>query len=202
MVTYFPFQGGRGAAVEIALLAAGIPYQFVGIPFADYQTKKSTTDDHAWKNGLPVITIDGKTFSQSLAILRYAGKKGNLYPKDDVAALLCDEVMDIAQDILTKCPQDPDEEVKKAKRIEYARGKMAALFELLNQRAAEAASGFLVGPDLTIGDLVNYFTLKMIRDGMFDHVETTYTDKWPALVAFEAAVADHEVLKAYAASKA
>ena len=38
-----------------------------------------------------------------------------------------------AQDILTRTPQDPDVEVKKAKRTEYAAGKMADYFSLLNQ---------------------------------------------------------------------
>ena len=96
------------------------------MPFGDYQKKKEASDDNAWKNGLPVLTVGGKSYSQSLAMLRYAGKKAGLYPTDDVMALGVDEVMDISQDILTKCPQDPDEEVKKAKRAEYAAGKMAA----------------------------------------------------------------------------
>eukprot|EP00747_Dinoflagellata_sp_TGD_P100604 gnl/TRDRNA2_/TRDRNA2_168083_c0_seq6.p1 gnl/TRDRNA2_/TRDRNA2_168083_c0~~gnl/TRDRNA2_/TRDRNA2_168083_c0_seq6.p1 ORF type:complete len:204 (+),score=35.92 gnl/TRDRNA2_/TRDRNA2_168083_c0_seq6:113-724(+) len=164
--------------------------------------KKGGTADHAWKNGLPVLTVGDKSYSQSLAMLRYAGKKAGLYPTDDLMALGVDEVMDISQDILTKCPQDSDEEVKKAKRGEYAAGKMAALFDLLAQRVDEAGSGFTVGPDLTIGDLCVYFVLKMLRDGMFDHVAADYTDKWPCLAALEKKVAEHEVVKAYNASKA
>ena len=44
-----------------------------------------------------------------------------MYPKDERAALLCDEVMDLCQDILTKAPQDADEELKKANRQAYLR---------------------------------------------------------------------------------
>ena len=58
--------------------------------------------------------------------------------------------MDVCQDILTKCPQDKDEEVKKAKRLEYAAGKMKSLFDLLGQRAEESSSGWLSGSDKTV----------------------------------------------------
>jgi hypothetical protein len=67
-----------------------------------------------------------------------------------LAALAVDEVMDVCQDILTKCPQDKDEEVKKAKRLEYAAGKMKSLFDLLGQRAEESSSGWLCGSDMTV----------------------------------------------------
>eukprot|EP00747_Dinoflagellata_sp_TGD_P100600 gnl/TRDRNA2_/TRDRNA2_168083_c0_seq2.p1 gnl/TRDRNA2_/TRDRNA2_168083_c0~~gnl/TRDRNA2_/TRDRNA2_168083_c0_seq2.p1 ORF type:complete len:300 (+),score=78.62 gnl/TRDRNA2_/TRDRNA2_168083_c0_seq2:34-933(+) len=202
VLTYFPLAGGRGEAVRIALFTAKIPFEDQQMPFQEYQEKKKAVDDNAWKNGLPVLTIGDRSYSQSLAMLRYAGKKAGLYPTDDLMALAVDEVMDVSQDILTKCPQDPVEEVKKAKRQEYAAGKMAALFDVLAQRVTEAGSGFTVGPDLTIGDLCVYFMLKMLRDGMFDHVASDYTDKWPCLAALENKVAEHPVMKAYNAGKA
>ena len=62
-------------------------------------------------------------------------------------------MMDVCQDILTKCPQEKDEEVKKAKRQEYAAGKMKSLFELVAQRAEESGSGWLCGSDMTIAGL-------------------------------------------------
>jgi len=39
------------------------------------QELKAKTTDWAWKNGLPILSVDGKEFTQSLAALRYAGKK-------------------------------------------------------------------------------------------------------------------------------
>ena len=84
------------------------------------QEIKAKTEDYAWKNGLPILSVHGTDFTQSLAALRYAGKKSNLYPKDDLMALAVDEIMDIVQDILTRAPQDPDEATKLTKRAEYA----------------------------------------------------------------------------------
>ena len=56
------------------------------------EEKKKAVDDNAWKNGLPVLTIGDRSYSQSLAMLRYAGKKAGLYPTDDLMALVVDEV--------------------------------------------------------------------------------------------------------------
>jgi len=197
-----PRDGGRGEGVRIALFTAGIKFEDEHMGFEEYQAKKGKTDDHAWKNGLPVLTVDDKSYSQSLAMLRYAGKKAGLYPKDDIEALLVDEIMDLTQDILTKTPQDDDEDVKIAKRKEYADGKMAALFDLLEQRAAEAGTGFIAGADLTVADLCLYVLLKLFRDGMFDHVDPKYPDRWPKVVDLEQRILKHKVLVDYYASKA
>jgi len=187
----------------VCIHAAGIDCTHADLAFPAYQEKKKETKDNAWLNGLPVLTIDGKTYTQSTAMIRYFGKKAKLYPADDVAALAVDEIMDIVQDCLTKCPQDPDAEVKKTKRQEYAAGKMKSLCDLLNQRAEESSSGWLVGNDMTVADLCVYIgLLKMLRSGDFDHVEDTYMDKYPKLVALEKAVPEHPVYKAYSASKA
>jgi len=127
-----------------------LDFQHNDLPFPAYQEKKSSEKNLAWHNGLPVMTVNGTAYTQSLAQLRYVGKKAKLYPTDDIAALAVDEVMDIVQDILTKCPQDKDEESKKTKRQEYASGKMKSLFELLNQRAEETGSGWICSGEMTI----------------------------------------------------
>jgi len=184
-LSYFPFHGGRAAAIEIALYTAGVKYEFEGLSYADYLAKKESSKDTAWNNGMPVLTVGGKTFSQSLAMLRYAGKLGGLYPADPLEAMTVDEVMDCVQDIMTKCPQDKDEEVKKAKRQEYAAGKMNSLVETLAARATQAGSGYMVGSSLTVADLCVFFMVKGIRSGNFDHVDAAYTDKWPVLVTCE-----------------
>jgi len=185
------------------LHAAGIKTTDKFLIYSEYQDLKAKTDDPAWTNGLPVLSVGGKDFTQSLAALRYAGKKSNLYPKDDLEALAVDEVLDIVQDILTKAPQDPDETAKLAKRAEYAAtGKMHSLVSLLNKRAGQDPSPWMVGTDMTVADLCVYFGLmKMIRDGDFDGVPTNYVDSWPALLAVETAVPSHPTFKKFYEAK-
>jgi len=208
VLTYFPspraIPAGRGEAVRIALHAAGIETTSKFLIYSEYQELKANTNDHAWKNGLPILSVAGKDFTQSLAALRYAGKKSNLYPTDHLEALAVDEILDIVQDILTKAPQDPDEAAKLTKRAEYATtGKMHSLVSLLNKRAEQDPSTpWMVGSDLTVADLCLYFGLfKMLRDGDFDGVAKGYIDSWPALAALEAAVPNHPVFTGFYESK-
>ena len=51
--------------------------------------------DHGWKHSQPVLEVDGVSATQSVAHLRYAGKKSGLYPTDDMQALRVDEILDI-----------------------------------------------------------------------------------------------------------
>ena len=55
-------------------------------------------------------------------------------------------------------------------------GAVAALFLYLSVEAAAAGTSFLSGPELTIGDLTAYFTLKLLRDGMFDYSSRSFQD--------------------------
>ena len=129
-------------------------------------------------------------FTQSLAMLRYAGRlgDGSLYPSDPVAGLAVDELLDIGADILTRCPQDKDPEVKKAKRLEYAAGKMKAYFDILNARLVSTEGALFFGDAPTVADLSIYYLVAMIRTGNFDYIEGTWVDQWPAVAAFEAAM--------------
>jgi glutathione S-transferase len=180
---YFDFVGGRGSACRIALKEAGL-LNDNRVKFPDYQAMKGEKGPE-YQNGLPVCIIDGEAYTQSGAIMRYAGKKSGLYPADDFEALKVDEIVDIAADILVKCPQDPDEEVKKKKRQEYAEGKMKSLFNLVAKRIQLNGSGWTAGPKLTIADLALYFVVQMIRSGNFDHVASDYCDQWPELAEYE-----------------
>jgi glutathione S-transferase len=179
---YFDFVGGRGSACRIALKEAGL-LNDNRVKFPDYQAMKDKGPEYA--NGLPVCIIEGVPYTQSGAIMRYAGKKCGMYPSDDLEALKVDEMLDIAADILTKCPQDPDEEVKKKKREEYAAGKMKSLFSLVALRIQQCGSGWTAGPKVTIADLALYFIVKMIRSGDFDHVAADYCDQWPEVAEYE-----------------
>jgi len=111
--------------------------------------------------------------------------------------------MDVCQDALTKCPQDADEAVKKAKRQEYAAGKLKSYMDTLSGLLESSGGPFFTGKELTLADLVaKYYLIDMIRTGDFDHVAPEYVDAWPLLLAHNAAVSEHSLVKAYAASTA
>lgn len=127
--------------------------------------------------------------TQSAAIARYAGKLAGLYPDDPADALLVDEIIDTSNEVLSSCPQNPDNEVKKTLREEWVAGKLQ---KFLTFFAAKAASGtYLVGGKLSLADLYLHGTLKSLREGGFDFVPTDVDAAHPALGAwFDFVVAD------------
>eukprot|EP01052_Picozoa_sp_SAG31_P024816 SAG31_NODE_2136_length_6360_cov_5.316882_5_plen_227_part_00 len=119
---YFDFDGGRGPICRIALHASGLPWVDVRVKGADFGAAKA---EGKYMTGLPVLKLpSGRIITQSTAIARFAAKHGDagLYPTDPEAALLVDELICVAEDALTKTPSDPDQEIKKTKREEYAAG--------------------------------------------------------------------------------
>ena len=74
--------------------------------------------------------------------------------------------MDSCTEILAKCPQDKDQDKKKALREEFAAGWMKSAFDRLEQDCSE--TGFMFGDTVTCGDItLYYYILAMIRSGQF-----------------------------------
>jgi len=88
---------GRGYAIRVALKYGGISFEDKRIPFSEWPKLKPTTPYQS----VPLITIDGKIYAQSNAILRYVAKFTGLYPTDDILALEVDEICDASEDIGT-----------------------------------------------------------------------------------------------------
>lgn len=86
---------GRAEGVRIALHHAGVAFTDDRMDFATWKGIKESTPGKA----LPTLTVGNTTYTQSIAMLRWAGKKSDLYPKDDLKAFRCDEVMDLCQDV-------------------------------------------------------------------------------------------------------
>ena len=71
----------------MCLHAANIDFDDNRVSYQEYQDLKKSNFDHSWKNGLPVLSVGGTDHTQSIAHLRYAGKKSGLYPKAHLPAL-------------------------------------------------------------------------------------------------------------------
>ena len=79
---------------------------------------------------------------------------------------------------------------------------MHSLVSLLEQRATETDSPWMVGQEMSVADLAVFFSvLKMLRDGDFDGVQADYIDAFPKLAALEKALPEHDVIKAWYATK-
>jgi len=94
-LTYFDFPG-RGELARLIFTYGKVAFEDKRIQFQDFPALKPTLPC----GQLPVLNVDGKVYTQSAAIARYAAKIAGLYPNDPLAALEADSVVDAVVDIL------------------------------------------------------------------------------------------------------
>ncbi len=93
-LTYFNIEG-VAEKIRLAFVLAGINFEDDRINSEDWAALKPTT-----KYGqLPVLTIDGVEYSQSDAMLRMAGRCGDLIPTDPLEEMRMNEAIGISDDL-------------------------------------------------------------------------------------------------------
>jgi prostaglandin-H2 D-isomerase / glutathione transferase len=152
---YFDILGGGGEPIRNAFKIAGVDFEDNRIQFSEWASMKNSNDTWLYKQ-LPILEIDNEPFAQSAAILRYVGKVTGLYPADPMEALMVDEIMDCFHDIRGKLstvnflPEDMQKTVRDKLIQEY----LVPYYERIEKRISTNFTGFVVGDDLTIADLV------------------------------------------------
>lgn len=86
-LTYFNFTG-RGELARLIFHFGGVTFEDNRVDHAALATLKPTLP----LGQLPVLEVDGLTYSQSMAIARYAAKVAGLYPEDPLLALGVDMI--------------------------------------------------------------------------------------------------------------
>ena len=181
----------------MCLGAAGIEFENkVFADFADFRAQRDTPAGAiAMPLGqVPVLTLpDGTIVCQSGAHMRYAGRKAGMYPRDDdVRALLIDEIVFTADELMAKCPQHADPEIKKTLREAFTKDVIPKFAKFLAAKLGD--KDFFVG-DLSIADLALFGSLQGISSGNWDHVpKDCISGPFPTLGAFEARVRAHPLV--------
>nr|QGZ00482.1 glutathione S-transferase sigma1 [Glyphodes pyloalis]QOL02382.1 glutathione S-transferase sigma 1 protein [Glyphodes pyloalis] len=148
---------------------------------------------------MPVLEIDGKQYTQSLAIARYLGRKYGLGGADAEEDFEIDQNVDFVNDIRAKAAvvcYEADEELKKKKHEDFSKNVYPVLLAKLNQ-IAEKNNGHIALGKLTWADFV--------FAGMFDYLKHMTQDpelgsKYPALQKVVDKVYALPQLQAYLAS--
>jgi glutathione S-transferase len=195
-LSYFDFDGGRGEPARLALHIGGVAFEDHRIPGKDWPAFRDKTPFFA----MPVLEVDGKVVSQSNSINRYVGKLTGLYPKDDWQALLCDEVMDAAEDIGTRVASTIElpEDAKKKTREELAAGRITRYLEQLQSRLKDAGGEYFADKRLTVADLKLFMFIRWLRSGVLDHIPKDLVDRVaPSLVKHFDRVANHPKVAEY-----
>jgi prostaglandin-H2 D-isomerase / glutathione transferase len=195
-LTYFDFDGGRGEPARLALTVGGVAFEDHRIAGKDWPAFRDKTPFFA----MPTLEVDGKVVSQSNSINRYVGKLTSLYPKDDWQALLCDEIMDAAEDIGTRVAQTMDlpEDAKKKAREELVAGRITRYLDQFQERLAAAGGEYFADKRLTVADLKVFMWIRWLRSGVLDYIPKDLVDRVaPLLVQHFERVASHPRVAEY-----
>jgi len=199
---YFDFDGGRGEPARLALHIGKVPFEDVRIGMKDWPQQR----DQAPFQALPTLEVEGKVVAQSNSINRYVGKLAGLYPQDNLQALLCDEVMDAAEDVGTRIGGTIDlpADAKKKAREELAAGRIPRYLEQLQLRLKAAGGEYFADRQLTVADLKIFQLVRWLRSGALDHIPKDLVDRVAPLLVqhFERIANRPEVAQYYARRKA
>ena len=195
-LSYFAFDGSRGLECRLALTLAGLPFEDKRLDREQWAALKPQTPYGA----MPVLEVDGRTLSQSNAILTWVGRTHDLHPADPWRAAEHEAVMCSVEDLRAKLPgtSGMTDEEKKAARQEFAAGWLARWAESTSQLIR---GPFLDGDRMSVADVKLYTILRAFHSGAYDHLPGSTFDAWPKVQALYAAVDAHPAVRGWFASR-
>ncbi|WP_299194436.1 glutathione S-transferase family protein [uncultured Amphritea sp.] len=194
-VTYFDIDGGRAEPIRLALHCLGQDFEDYRFQFSEFaEVRKGTPFGQ-----VPVVELNGEQITQSNALCRYFGKQAGLYPEDDYQALLCDEVMDVVEDISHKLSATmtmTGEALRNAR--EQLVGPLTTYLKWLGARLIKQGGEYFAENRLTIADLKVFVVVQWLGSGMLDHLPATLVqDCAPELLAHLDRVTSDPKIKSY-----
>jgi glutathione S-transferase len=205
-VIYFD-AAGRAEVTRIMLHAAGIPFTDTRIDGKDWPALKPTTP----MGSIPLLKIDGISYTQSVPQMRYAARLADFYPSDPLEGLVIDEAMECLNELMAEAPKGGTDEELKEKRQAFQHGKMTQISKLLESRIQVSGhgKGFSKQPCVEdvghtrkpcVADLALYMTVQSISGGDWTYIDANYFEQFPGITATCEMIADDEQVKAYYAS--
>eukprot|EP00746_Dinoflagellata_sp_MGD_P120462 gnl/MRDRNA2_/MRDRNA2_55982_c0_seq1.p1 gnl/MRDRNA2_/MRDRNA2_55982_c0~~gnl/MRDRNA2_/MRDRNA2_55982_c0_seq1.p1 ORF type:complete len:233 (-),score=42.52 gnl/MRDRNA2_/MRDRNA2_55982_c0_seq1:96-794(-) len=209
-LTYLDVKG-FAEPIRLALFIGGLDFEDCRI---DYPAVKALREAGGSPWGqVPVLEVNGKSFGQSQALLRWAGRQTGLYP-DDVA-LQCDAVLNAMSDIFNVMTPAwygaaiPGRHPITAEflvplTVQQKEGVVQALNEHILPGRLEFMEKFLIssggpwfcGKKLTICDLAFYsFATELLENKGPKGIDSGVIGKFPGLSALVKRLSEHPKVK-------
>ncbi len=212
-LTYFPI-GGRAEPIRLACAVSGIPFTNKVLSPPEFKKVKPTLP----LGQLPVLELDygvmKKTLTQSTAMLRWIGKLGGLYPKDDdISAMEIDEILSVMDElreplvlsikgavkVLLSDDTEFTQEEKLAIRERWMNTTLPRFLGFIEKKLMEnEGSKWIQGNDISIADLALYCELEWVSSGVLDGIpKDVLVGTYPACLKLMEDVKSHERVKSW-----
>ncbi|XP_067684553.1 probable glutathione S-transferase 6 [Haliotis asinina] len=146
---------------------------------------------------VPVLEVDGRMLSESVAITNYLARKFGLYGSTEFETFEVDQVVGITQDmwkVIVDWIHENDETRKAALQKENEEKHFPKYLAALEKILKTNGNAFFVGSQLSYADLAAF-------DAMDIQVPDSVVDQFPLVKANRELVRTHDKLKAYIASR-
>lgn len=177
--------------IRLAFAIGNVPFDDLRIGGDDWPNLRPNTP----YGSLPILTVDGRVYAQSTAILRYAGKLAGLYPEDPEDALKVDEVLDLLTDANSALHLSlADEVAALAARERFVEKDVPALFGGLEKRLEMFSEGngpFVLGSAISIADIALYSANVFLNSGMVRFLKMDCLQPFGRTMAVVEAVENH-----------
>ena len=204
-LTYFSL-AARGFPIRVALRAAGVAWEDERITGAELAARRGGPgkfNDEVPLGQLPVVTIDGRVFVESVQVARWAARLApagapQLYPADAMQQLVCDEaaaVLDVAWSKIPNPRTHADPELMKAARLAWVSDVAPRFFLHLERRIRESGGPFVLGTTPCLADL--WVLAFIMQSANYDHIDPRFLDAYPLVVALGKALREHDVYKRF-----
>eukprot|EP00927_Polykrikos_kofoidii_P020355 TRINITY_DN1963_c0_g1_i4.p1 TRINITY_DN1963_c0_g1~~TRINITY_DN1963_c0_g1_i4.p1 ORF type:complete len:218 (+),score=43.98 TRINITY_DN1963_c0_g1_i4:68-721(+) len=195
-LTYFDIEA-VAEKVRLALVMTGTDFEDKRIKFDEWTALKPTTPF----GQLPLLQVDDKVWTQSYAMLRWAGKLGDGSLYADANMMEIEEVIGLHMDMANAWApclyvgmrpamlghEFADDDAKKAK-VEAMRTAFLAdglpRFLGFYSKILSGTGAFFCGEKVTIADLAILPQLRYFRKGVADFVPATCLDEFPVVTAW------------------
>ncbi|XP_069089183.1 glutathione S-transferase P 1-like isoform X2 [Pleurodeles waltl] len=188
-ITYFNIHG-RSGAMRYLLADQGCEWKEDKFSFQDWNDGKVELKKTAIFGQLPMFADGDFILFQSNAILRYLGRKHDLYGKNNKEAALIDMANDGVEDLREKIYKCLTQEWKtnKEKYLEELPNHLRNFERLLSQ----SSSGFIIGSTVSFAD---YNLLDILLFHLF--IAPDCLNSFPRLKAFKEKMESRPKLKAF-----
>jgi|TARA_B100001142_G_scaffold183801_1_gene183185 glutathione S-transferase len=187
---YFDIMGPT-ERIRYALLLGKVPFNDERVKFSDWPSVKPTTP----YGQMPVLTVDGQRFTQSGAILNWAGTITGLTPRDPIKAMRVNEACELDNDLRGKIRPSiyvgmdkslgDREKKRKVKEMREEIAKTHIPFYLGHFEKMLEDSEYLCGDKVTVADCQVLSTLRWLGGGGLDHIPPTCVEAFPKLCALK-----------------
>jgi len=204
-LTYFNLRA-RGEIIRMLFALGETAYEDERIEIQDWPAKKATLNTLFGQ--LPLLTIDGVVYAQSMPIARYLAEKFGYAGKTDLDKLRADMVVHYCEDFVMAMVKmnlifEKDDKIKAEKSAKFEKEELNKYLENLETilKQNKGGDGFYCGDSITWADVAVFMhiTSYIKSHGCID--VTPHLTKYPKLTALVQKVKTNPKIAAWIAKR-